>query len=66
VMTDQPGNFVDDNHALRAGMFVGLLIKHGIIAAPWTDDDGNYTDVVHVEYHDLSLGDIEFRVRVLP
>jgi len=59
-------NFVDGNHALRAGMLCGLLIKHGLLAAPWVDADGNYTDVIHVEHHDLSLGDIEFRIKVLP
>jgi len=59
-------NFKSPNHALKAGMFVGLLIKHGIVAAPGVDDDGDYTDAVYIEYHDQSLGDIEFEVKVLP
>ena len=41
-------HFQDDDHALRTGMLLGLLMKSGIPAYPEMDDDGNYTPRIQI------------------
>lgn len=54
-------NFVDPNHALRAGMLWGILMRSGLDALPEVDDLGNYTDIIEIAYEDRT-----YRVQVLP
>lgn len=53
-------HFADPNHALNAGMMWGLLMRQGLDALPEVDDDGDYTDVIKIEFE----GKV-YRVRVL-
>jgi hypothetical protein len=66
-MPDTEPNFVDDNHALHAGMLIGTLMKAGVSAKPTIDDKGNYTPMVAIEVPiDEDLGTfVTVYVRVL-
>lgn len=55
-------NFVDDNHALRTGMVLGLLIRHLVDAEPDRDNEGNYLDTITISGDEYGT----FRIRVLP
>lgn len=57
--------FTDPNHALRAGMALGVLLKHGLDAEPGIDEAGNYTDVITFDYP-WQEGVMSFRVKVMP
>jgi len=57
------GNFKDDNHALLAGMAIGVLMQAGMDAEPEIDNAGDYTDVI--QFTDQT-GEYIFRVKVLP
>lgn len=46
---EQNGSFLDQNHALRAGLAIGILLKSGLFAAPVIDDYGNYTNTIRIE-----------------
>lgn len=52
--------WADPNHALAAGMVLGVLMKHGVDAVPEMDGT-DYTNVVVVRYEGR-----EIRMRVLP
>lgn len=45
---DNLSNFDSPDHALQAGMFLGVLARHGINAEPVMDDEGNYTSKVKI------------------
>lgn len=62
-MTEPNRNFVDDRHALYAGMVLGLAMKHGINLAPVIDDDGNYTPELQLGFEDP--GEAPITVRLL-
>lgn len=58
-------HFESDNHVLRAGWALGVLLKHGVRAEAEQDPQGNYTDVIAVE---VPMGDesATVRLQVLP
>jgi hypothetical protein len=60
-------NFQDDDHALRTGMFLGSLMKAGIMVIPEIDDEQNYTpDITVVFPGDRNVDEFSVHVRVLP
>jgi hypothetical protein len=59
-------NFQSDFHALKCGMVIGALMKAGIPAYPETDDNGDYTNIIHMR---LDMGDpqpVDVDIEVLP
>ncbi len=54
--------FESDVHALKTGMFAGLLMKHGIQVTVEVDGDGDYIDTLTV--WDAESG--PFFVKVVP
>ena len=55
-------NFNSDEHALKTGYLVGLLVKHGIAVQVMMDDEGNYTDKVTIETDEFD----DILIKVLP
>jgi hypothetical protein len=41
-------HFLNDDHALVTGMFLGMLMKVGIPAYPLMDDEGNYMPTIRM------------------
>ena len=59
-------NFDGFDHALKAGMVIGALMKAGIMAYPDVDDEGNYLDTISMR---IDMGDpqpVDVRIKVLP
>jgi len=59
-------NFIDFDHALKAGMIIGILMKAGISAYNGLDDDGEYTDVIYLRVNTGDPEPTEVALRVLP
>jgi hypothetical protein len=60
-------NFQDDDHALRAGMLIGGLMKAGIQAIPEIDGEGNYTPNITVLFPgDRFVDEVSVHIQVLP
>jgi hypothetical protein len=66
TIPDVTEHFQDDEHALKTGMFIGVMMKAGIPAAPVTDEDGNYTSRIQIR---LAIGPhepVNVEVEVMP
>lgn len=60
-------HFQDELHALKTGMFIGMLMKAGIPVDIDTDDEGNYRQPLRIRYtFPGDIEPIEFQVEVKP
>ena len=57
-------HFASDQHALRQGLLMGLMMKAGISIEPQFDDESNYIDELVVILPVVSEYEIPIRVRI--
>lgn len=58
--------FRDEEHALKAGMLLGLLKAAGIPAFPQMDDEGNYTASIQLRFTLAKHEIMEIEIEVKP
>jgi hypothetical protein len=60
-----PPYWASDEHALMAGMLLGHLLAHRVVASFATDADGNYMNEIIINM-EPGLDSLRVKIEVLP